>query len=151
LAGNGRFPFRRLRGEERREYEAQRSEKHDWVFVQIDRDRTDFVDLDAYAKALFHSLPRQEAFVAVVKLFAEKRKALYLKDVIYAEKRPIVSNTTLNSVWKSMLRSGVIYKKNRQDPAQLSTQFAERLKDAARYWENFLATAGTRRKGGKAA
>jgi methyltransferase-like protein len=136
-----RFPFRPLRGDARREYERQRDTEYNWAFFKADRTRTDYVDLADYAETVFsHSQSRQSAFVAIVQVFAEKRKPLYLRDVTYAVKKKVaVSNTTLNSVWKSMLRSGMLQKKHRQDPAQLSVQFAERLKDGASYWENMLA------------
>jgi hypothetical protein len=136
-----KFPFRPLRGDARRDYEHQRDVEYNWIFFKSDRTHTDIIDPADYAKLVFpHSLPRQSAFVAIMQVFAEKRKPLYLRDVTYAVKEKIkVSNTTLNSVWKSMLRSGMIQKKHRQDPAQPSDQFAERLEEGAKYWKNLLA------------
>jgi hypothetical protein len=98
-----------------------------------------------------HSQAKQGAFVAIVQVFAEKRKPLYLRDVTYMIKKKVkVSNTTLFSVWKSMNRSRMLYKKHRQDPAQLSLQFVDRLRVIGEYWANLVGKAmPTSRKRGK--
>jgi len=146
-----KFPFRPLRGEARREYEHQRSAKYDWVFPKVEGDRTSFVDLVEYAKTVFpHSQARQGAFVAIMQVFAEKRKPLYLRDITYLVKKKVkVSNTTLFTVWKAMNRSKMLYKKHRQDPAQPSLLFVARLRVIGEYWENLIEKTvpmGRRRK-----
>jgi hypothetical protein len=136
-----RYPFKEFRSrEERREYLHERDARYNWVFPRIDKTRDVFLDLTDFAGVLFpHSVVRQSAFKAIVEVFAKKRKPLYLRDVVFAVKKQVkVSNTTIGDVWKCMLRSGLLFKKFRQDPAQLSTTFAIRLRDLAKYWENFV-------------
>lgn len=138
-----RYPFKEFRSrEERREYLRDRDSRYNWVFPRIDKVHDDFVDLTDFAKILFpHSVVRQSAAKAILEVFAKKRKPLYLRDVVFAVREKVkVSNTTLGDVWKCLLRSGLLSKKFRQDPAQLSTTFAIRLRDLAKYWENWVNT-----------
>lgn len=138
-----RFPFRKFRtAAERRDYEHERDAKYNWVFPKVDAKRADFTGVEDFAASLFpHSQVRQQAFCAIVKVLAKRRKPLYLRDVaIEVHKAIKVSNTTLNDVWKSIKRSGLIFKKNRQDPCQPSLIFSSQLRGAADYWENYATS-----------
>jgi len=138
-----KFPFKKFRNSaDRREYLRQRDAKHNWVFPRIDRAHDDFIDLTDFAKTIFpHSIIRQTTFAAIVEVYLKKKKPLYLRDVTIAMREKIkVSNTTINDVWKCMLRSGLLFKKYRRDAAQLSGVFAARLTDIAKYWENLVST-----------
>ena len=66
----------------------------------------------------------------------------YVKDqrIIAPNVETIVSKDTIGKVWKSMWRSGLIGKGRRSDKAKLSKVFAERLRDLADYWENYMKT-----------
>jgi hypothetical protein len=144
-----RYLFREFRSrEERREYLRDRDARYNWVFPRIDRTRDDFVDLTDFAGVLFpHSVVRQSAFKAIVEALAKKRKPLCLRDIVFAvEEKVKVSNTTIGDVWKCMLRSGLLSKKFRQDPAQLSTIFVFRLRDLAKYWESLVTMHMPQRK-----
>jgi len=50
-----------------------------------------------------------------------------------------VSTQTLSDTYKAMVRSGMLEKKYRNDPTNISRQFSGRLRDLAQYWENYLA------------
>ncbi len=45
----------------------------------------------------------------------------------------------IRAIYKAMLRSGLLEKKYRNDPTRLSVQFANRLRDLASYWDNYLS------------
>ena len=142
-SGLAKFPFKKFHdAAARREYLKQRDVKHNWVFPRVDKAHDDFIDLMDFAKSLFpQSVVRQMTFAAIVDVYLKKKRALFLRDVIVAMRERVkVSNTTINDVWKCMLRSGLLFKKYRRDPAQLSAVFAARLTDMAKYWENLVST-----------
>ncbi len=76
---------------------------------------------------------------AIIEGFIESNKPLYLRDLRrIVSNRIKVSSQTLSDTYKAMLKSGLLEKKYRNDPTQLSLQFSNRLKDVADYWENYL-------------
>jgi hypothetical protein len=127
--------------EERNEYLRDLDKRRNWVFLKLDRTRTAFTDLDEFAGALFPlSLKRQEAFVAIVKTFVVAKRPLYLRDLIQRLPKSSVkvSDSTLNAVWKAMLRAGLLGREHRGTPARLSMAAAARLEETANYWRNYL-------------
>jgi len=134
---------------ERREYLHDLDKRRNWVFLRVDRTKTIFTDLEDFAASLFPmSVKRQEAFVAIVKVFASARKALYLRDVVQRlhKQGPTISNSTINAVWKAMLRAGVVTRAYRGEPASLSAVLASRLEGVADYWRNYLESHGVAEK-----
>lgn len=124
------------------EYYKERQKRWVWIFPKIDRKLTSkqIVDLDTFCQIIFpHSIKKQGVAKAIIEGFIESNKPLYLRDL-----RRIVSNRikvsaqTLSDTYKAMLKSGLLEKKYRNDPTQLSLQFSNRLKDVADYWENYL-------------
>jgi len=113
-----------------------------WVFPKIDKHSTlnQIVDLDSFCCILFpHSIKKQGVAKALIQILVEEKRPMYLKDLQFrVGERIKVSAQTLSDTYKAMLRSGLLEKKYRNDPTKLSVQFANRLRDLASYWDNYL-------------
>jgi len=98
------------------------------------------VDLDVFCAILFpHSVKKQAVAKAIVQIMVEEKRPMYLRDLHFKIlEHTKVSAQTLSDTYKAMLRSGLLEKKYRNDPTNLSVQFANRLRDLASYWENYL-------------
>jgi len=127
----------------REDYYAERQKRWVWVFPKIDKHSTlnQIVDLDVFFAILFsHSVKKQAVAKAIVQIMVEEKRPMYLRDLHFKTLERIkVSAQTLSDTYKAMLRSGLLEKKYRNDPTNLSAQFANRLRDLASYWENYLA------------
>lgn len=127
----------------REEYYAERQKRWVWVFPKIDRHSTisQIVDLDIFCSILFpHSVKKQGVSKAIIQILVEEKRAMYLRDLHYKVLEKIkVSAQTLSDTYKAMLRSGLLEKKYRNEPTKLSVQFANRLRDLASYWDNYLS------------
>jgi len=125
------------------DYYAERQKRWVWVFPKIDRHFTlnQMVDLDSFCSILFsHSVKKQAVAKAIIQILVEEKRPMYLRDLHFrVVERIKVSAQTLSDTYKAMLRSGLLEKKYRNEPTKLSVQFANRLKDLASYWENYLA------------
>jgi hypothetical protein len=125
-----------------KEYYHKRQEKWVWVFPRIDKKVTydQIVDLDVFCRILFpHSELKQAVAKAIIETFATVKKPLFmpeLKSRVMA--RIKCSNQTFSDTYKAMIKSGLLDKRYRQDPATVSTKFSLRLNDLAKYWENYL-------------
>jgi hypothetical protein len=126
----------------REDYYAERQKRWVWVFPKIDKHSTlnQIVDLDIFCSILFpHSIKKQGVAKAIIQILVEEKKPLYLRDLHYKVlERMKVSAQTLSDTYKAMLRSGLLEKKYRNEPTKLSVQFANRLRDLASYWDNYL-------------
>ena len=127
----------------REDYYAERQKRWVWVFPKIDKHSTlnQIVDLDIFCAILFpHSIKKQGVARAIIQILVEERRSLYLMDLHHkVAERIKVSAQTLSDTYKAMLRSGLLEKKYRNEPTKLSIQFANRLRDLASYWDNYLA------------
>lgn len=125
------------------DYYAERQKRWVWVFPKIDKHSTmnQIVDLDIFCAILFsHSIKKQSVAKAIIQIILEEKRPMYLRDLHYKVlERVKVSAQTLSDTYKAMLRSGLLEKKYRNDPTNLSVQFANRLRDLASYWDNYLA------------
>ncbi|HKM50695.1 MAG TPA: hypothetical protein VJZ75_05920 [Candidatus Bathyarchaeia archaeon] len=125
------------------DYYAERQKRWVWVFPKIDKHSTmnQIVDLDIFCAILFsHSIKKQSVAKAIIQIILEEKKPMYLRDLHYKVlERVKISAQTLSDTYKAMLRSGLLEKKYRNDPTNLSVQFANRLRDLASYWDNYLA------------
>jgi hypothetical protein len=125
------------------DYYAERQKRWVWVFPKIDKHATmnQIVDLDIFCAILFsHSIKKQSVAKAIIQIILEEKRPMYLRDLHYKVlERVKVSAQTLSDTYKAMLRSGLLEKKYRNDPTNLSVQFANRLRDLASYWDNYLA------------
>jgi hypothetical protein len=132
----------------REEYYAERQKRWVWIFPKIDKHSTlnQIVDLDVFCTILFpHSVKKQGVSKAIIQILVEEKRPMYLMDLQHRVLERIkVSAQTLSDTYKAMLRSGLLEKKYRNDPTKLSVQFANRLRDIASYWDNYLIakTAG---------
>ena len=126
----------------REDYYAERQRRWVWVFPKIDKHSTlnQIVDLDSFCAILFpHSVKKQGVAKAIISILVEEKKPLYLRDIHHkVVVRIKVSAQTLSDTYKAMLRSGLLEKKFRNEPTKLSVQFANRLRDLAAYWDNYL-------------
>lgn len=127
----------------REDYYAERQKRWVWVFPKIDKHSTlnQMVDLDSFCSILFsHSIKKQGVAKAIIQILVEEKRPMYLRDLHFKVLERIkVSAQTLSDTYKAMLRSGLLEKKFRNDPTKLSVQFANRLRDLASYWDNYLA------------
>jgi hypothetical protein len=126
----------------REDYYAERQKRWVWVFPKIDKHSTlnQIVDLDSFCAILFpHSIKKQGVSKAIIQILVEEKRPMYLMDLHHKVLERIkVSAQTLSDTYKAMLRSGLLEKKYRNEPTKLSVQFANRLKDLATYWDNYL-------------
>jgi len=126
----------------RDEYYAERQRRWVWIFPKIDKHSTlnQIVDLDVFCAILFpHSIKKQGVAKAIIQILVEERRPMYLRDLHHKVLDRIkVSAQTLSDTYKAMLRSGLLEKKYRNEPTKLSVQFANRLRDLASYWDNYL-------------
>ena len=124
------------------DYYAERQKRWVWVFPKIDKHSTinQIVDLDVFCAILFsHSVKKQSVSKAIIQIIVEEKRPMYLRDLHFKVlERVKVSAQTLSDTYKAMLRSGLLEKKYRNDPTNLSVQFANRLRDLASYWDNYL-------------
>ena len=127
----------------REDYYAERQKRWVWVFPKIDRHSSlsQIVDLDIFCSILFsHSIKKQGVAKAIIQILVEEKRPMYLRDLHFRViERIKVSAQTLSDTYKAMLRSGLLEKKYRNDPTRLSVQFANRLRDLASYWDNYLS------------
>jgi DNA-binding HxlR family transcriptional regulator len=128
------------------DYYRERQKKWIWVFPKIDKKVTakHIVDLDVFCKIIFpHSIKKQEVSKAIIEVLVEVKRPMYLKELSRKVLDKVkVSAQTLSDTYKAMLKSGLLEKKYRNEPTQLSKQFSNRLKEIAQYWENYLEAKG---------
>jgi hypothetical protein len=126
----------------REDYYAERQKRWVWIFPKIDKHSTlnQIVDLDSFCSILFsHSIKKQGVAKAIIQILVEEKRPMYLRDLHHKVlERTKVSAQTLSDTYKAMLRGGLLEKKFRNEPTKLSVQFANRLRDLASYWDNYL-------------
>jgi len=126
----------------REDYYAERQKRWVWIFPKIDKHSTlnQIVDLDSFCSILFpHSIKKQGVAKAIIQILVEEKRPMYLRDLHHKVlERTRVSAQTLSDTYKAMLRGGLLEKKYRNEPTKLSVQFANRLRDLASYWDNYL-------------
>jgi hypothetical protein len=126
----------------REDYYAERQKRWVWIFPKIDKHSTlnQIVDLDSFCTILFpHSIKKQGVAKAIIQILVEEKRPMYLRDLHHKVlERTKVSAQTLSDTYKAMLRGGLLEKKYRNEPTKLSVQFANRLRDLASYWDNYL-------------
>jgi DNA-binding HxlR family transcriptional regulator len=128
------------------DYYKERQKKWVWIFPKIDKKFTGkhIVDLNSFCQIIFpHSIKKQEVSKAIIEILVEAKRPMYLKELSRKVLERIkVSAQTLSDTYKAMLKSGLLEKKYRNEPTQLSKQFSSRLKEIAQYWENYLEAKG---------
>jgi len=114
--------------------------KHGFVTPKIEADRTSIGDLKIFCSILFPYNPRKaELAEAILRQMSRERLS---KVELYKDLAPKLirqkhcSARTLSQTWQSLLKSGLLSRARRNEPAQLSDKFANRLETLARYWRD---------------
>jgi hypothetical protein len=112
--------------------------KHGFATPKIEADRTSIGDLKVFCSILFPYNPRKAELAEAI--LREMSRAHLSKVELYKDLAPKLirekhcSARTLSQTWQSLLRSGLLSRARRNEPAQLSDKFANRLEMLARYW-----------------
>jgi hypothetical protein len=112
--------------------------KHGFVTPKIEADRTSIGDLKVFCSILFPFNPRKAELAEAI--LREMSRAHLSKVELYKDLAPKLirekhcSARTLSQTWQSLLRSGLLSRVRRNEPAQLSEKFSSRLEMLARYW-----------------
>ena len=121
-----------------REYWAEYMKKHGFVTPKIEVDRTSIGDLRVFCSILFPYNPRKAELAEAI--FREMSRERLSKVELYKDLAPRLirekhcSARTLSQTWQSLLKSGLLSRARRNEPAQLSDKFSNRLEMLARYW-----------------
>jgi len=112
--------------------------KHGFVTAKIEADRSSIGDLKIFCSILFPYNPRKAELAEAI--FREMSRERLSKVELYKDLAPKLirekhcSARTLSQTWQSLLRSGLLSRARRNEPAQLSDKFSNRLEMLARYW-----------------
>jgi len=112
--------------------------KHGFATPRIEADRTSIGDLKVFCGILFPYNPRKAELAEAI--LREMSRAHLSKVELYKDLAPKLirekhcSARTLSQTWQSLLRSGLLSRVRRNEPAQLSDKFSNRLEMLARYW-----------------
>jgi hypothetical protein len=112
--------------------------KHGFATPKVEADRTSIGDLKVFCSILFPYNPRKAELAEAI--LREMSRAHLSKVELYKDLAPKLirekhcSARTLSQTWQSLLRSGLLSRARRNEPAQLSDKFANRLEMLARYW-----------------
>jgi len=121
-----------------KEYWAEYMKKHGFVTPRIEAERTSIGDLRVFCSILFPYNPRKAELAEAI--FREMSRGHLGKVELYKDLAPRLikerhcSARTLSQTWQSLLKSGLLSRARRNEPAQLSDKFANRLEMIARYW-----------------
>jgi hypothetical protein len=117
--------------------------KHGFATPKIEADRTSIGDLKVFCSVLFPYNPRKAELAEAI--LREMSRAHLSKVELYKDLAPKLirekhcSARTLSQTWQSLLRSGLLSRARRNEPAQLSDKFANRLEMLARYWRERIS------------
>jgi hypothetical protein len=112
--------------------------KHGFATPKIEADRTSIGDLKVFCSILFPYNPRKAELAEAI--LREMSRAHLSRVELYKDLAPKLirekhcSARTLSQTWQSLLRSGLLSRVRRNEPAQLSDKFSNRLEMLARYW-----------------
>ena len=126
-----------------KEYWAEYMKKHGFVTPKIEADRTSIGDLKIFCSILFPFNPRKAELAEAI--LREMSRAHLAKVELYKDLAPKLirekhcSARTLSQTWQSLLKSGLLSRVRRNEPAQLSEKFSSRLEMLARYWRERIA------------
>jgi hypothetical protein len=121
-----------------KEYWAEYMKKHGFVTPRIEADRTSIGDLKVFCSILFPYNPRKADLAEAI--LREMSRAHLNKVELYKNLAPKLirekhcSARTLSQTWQSLLKSGLLSRVRRNEPAQLSDKFSNRLEMLAQYW-----------------
>ncbi|MEM3736637.1 MAG: hypothetical protein QXJ75_00900 [Candidatus Bathyarchaeia archaeon] len=120
-----------------KEYMADYIRRHGYVTVKVEEDRTSIGDLAIFCGLLFPYNPRKAKLAEVLLREMSRRKTRRMELTSISNeicRREHCSATTLSQTWKALLNSGLLVRTRRNEPAQLSETFSNRLEMIANYW-----------------
>jgi hypothetical protein len=126
-----------------KEYWAEYMKKHGFVTPKIEADRTSIGDLRIFCTILFPYNPRKAELAEAI--FREMSRERLTKVELYKDLAPRLirekhcSARTLSQTWQSLLKSGLLSRVRRNEPAQLSDKFSNRLEMLAQYWRERIS------------
>jgi hypothetical protein len=138
IRGLGLIPKR----EKDKEYWAEYMKRRGFVTPRIDASKTSIRDLRAFCNALFPFNPRKAELAEAI--FREMSRLRASKVELYRDLAPKIikekrcSARTLSQTWKALLRSGLLHRARRNEPARLSDIFSNRLEMMANYWREVM-------------
>jgi len=121
-----------------KEYWADYMKRRGYITPKIDSQRTSIGDLRVFCAILFPFNPRKselaEAILREMSRLKTDRVELYrdIAPLIIKEKH--CSARTLSQTWQAMIRGGLLSRARRNEPAQLSDIFSNKLEMLADYW-----------------
>jgi len=121
-----------------KEYWADYMKRRGYITPKIDAQRTSVGDLRIFCTILFPFNPRKaelaEAILREMSRMKTDRVELYRDLAPKIIKERHCSARTLSQTWQAMMRSGLLSRVRRNEPAQLSDVFANKLEMLASYW-----------------
>ncbi|MEM2226430.1 MAG: hypothetical protein QXY42_03670 [Candidatus Bathyarchaeia archaeon] len=128
--------------EKDKEYWAEYMKRRGFVTPKIDASKTGIRDLKVFCNMLFPFNPRKAELAEAI--FREMSRLRTNKVELYRDLAPRIirekrcSARTLSQTWKALLRSGLLYRTRRNEPAKLSDVFSNRLEMIANYWREVM-------------
>ncbi len=120
-----------------KEYMADYLKRRGYVTVKVEENRTSIGDLIIFCSLLFPYNPRKAKLAEVLLREMSGRKTRKIELTAVSNqicRREHCSATTLSHTWKALLNSGLLMRSRRNEPAQLSDAFSNRLEMIANYW-----------------
>jgi hypothetical protein len=121
-----------------KEYWADYMKKRGYVTPRIDAQRTSIGDLRIFCSILFPFNPRKAELAEAIFREMSRMKSDHVE--LYRDLAPKIieerhcSARTLSQTWQAMMRSGLLSRVRRNEPAQLSDIFSNKLEMLATYW-----------------
>ena len=128
--------------EKAKEYWSDYVKRWGYITPKIDAQRTSVGDLRVFCAVLFPLNPRRselaEAILRESRLRTD-RVELYRDIAPRIIKEKHCSARTLSQTWQAMIRGGLLSRVRRNEPAQLSDIFSNKLEMLASYWRERIS------------
>ena len=121
-----------------KEYWADYMKRRGYITPKIDSQRTSIGDLRIFCSVLFPFNPRKAELAEAI--FREMSRLRTDRVELYRDLAPRIikekhcSARTLSQTWQALMRSGLLSRVRRNEPAQLSDIFSNKLEMLANYW-----------------
>jgi len=125
-----------------KEYWETYMKKRGYVTLKIEGKRTSINDLKVFCNLLFPFNPRKAELAEAI--FREMSRLKTSKVELYKDLAPKIikekhcSARTLSQTWQALIKSGLLSRARRNEPAQLSEIFANKLEMIAKYWREVM-------------
>ena len=126
-----------------KEYWSDYMKRRGYITPKIDAQRTSIGDLRVFCAILFPLNPRKaelaEAILREMSRLKTDRVELYRDIAPRIIKQKHCSARTLSQTWQAMIRGGLLSRVRRNEPAQLSDIFSNKLEMLASYWRERIS------------